>query len=63
MNRYFGDLPPGESVPRIGRQDSLLSGRVDIELRDKVTLPRLYIAWPAPPEGHPTTRRWSCTRP
>ena len=52
-NRYFGDLSPGESVPRIGRQDSLLSGRVDIEMRDKVTLPRLYIAWPAPPEGHP----------
>ena len=52
VNRYFGDLPPGESVPRIGRQDSLLSGRVDIEMQDKVTLPRLYIAWPAPPEGH-----------
>ena len=53
VNRYFGDLAPGDSVPRIGRQDSLLSGRIDIELRDKVTLPRLYIAWPAPPEGHP----------
>ena len=53
VNRYFGDLPPGDSVPRVGRQDSLLSGRVDIEIRDKVTLPRLYIAWPAPPEGHP----------
>ena len=52
-DRYFGDLPPSDSVPRIGRQDSLLSGRVDIEMRDKVTLPRLYIAWPAPPEGHP----------
>ena len=53
VNRYFGDLPPGESVHRVGRQDSLLSGRVDIEMHDKVTLPRLYIAWPAPPEGHP----------
>ena len=53
VNRYFGDLPPSESVARIGRQDSLLSGRIDIEMRDKVTLPRLYIAWPAPPEGHP----------
>ena len=52
-NKYFGDLPPADSVPRIGRQDSLLSGRIDIEMRDKVTLPRLYIAWPAPPEGHP----------
>ena len=51
-NKYFGDLPPADSVPRIGRQDSLLSGRIDIEMRDKVTLPRLYIAWPAPPEGH-----------
>ncbi len=53
VNRYFGDLPPGESVPRVGRHDSALSGRIDIEMRDKVTLPRLYIAWPAPPEGHP----------
>ena len=53
VSKYFGDLPPGESVPRIGRQDSLLSGRIDIEMSDKVTLPRLYIAWPAPPEGHP----------
>ena len=53
VNKYFGDLPPGQSVPRIGRQDSLLSGCVDIEMRDKVTLPRLYMAWPAPPEGHP----------
>ena len=52
VNRYFGDLSPTESVPRIGRQDSLLSGRIDIEIQDKVTLPRLYIAWPAPPEGH-----------
>ena len=53
VNRYFGDLPPGEGVPRIGRQDSGLAGRIDIEMPDKVTLPRLYIAWPAPPEGHP----------
>jgi zinc protease len=53
VQRYFGDLPPSDSVARVGRQDSLLSGRIDIEMRDKVTLPRLYIAWPAPPEGHP----------
>ena len=53
VQRYFGDLPPSDSVARVGRQDSLLAGRIDIEMRDKVTLPRLYIAWPAPPEGHP----------
>ncbi|MQF96085.1 MAG: insulinase family protein [SAR202 cluster bacterium] len=52
-NRYFGDLPPGEAVPRKGRHDSSLKGRVELEMRDKVTLPRTYIAWPTPPEGDP----------
>ena len=51
VNRYFGDLPPGESVPRKGRHDSSLSGRIELEMRDKVTLPRAYVAWPTPPEG------------
>ncbi|PKB72414.1 MAG: hypothetical protein BZY87_00245 [SAR202 cluster bacterium Io17-Chloro-G6] len=51
VNRYFGDLAPGESVPRKGRHDSGLSGRIELEMRDKVTLPRAYVAWPAPPEG------------
>ncbi len=51
VNRYFGDLPPGESVPRRGRHDSGLSGRIELEMRDKVTLPRTYVAWPTPPEG------------
>ncbi len=51
VNHYFGDLPPGESVPRKGRHDSSLSGRIELEMRDKVTLPRTYIAWPTPPEG------------
>ena len=51
VNRYFGDLPPGESVPRKGRHDSGLSGRIELEMRDKVTLPRTYVAWPTPPEG------------
>ncbi len=51
VNQYFGDLPPGESVPRKGRHDSGLKGRIELEMRDKVTLPRTYIAWPTPPEG------------
>jgi len=51
VNRYFGDLPPGESVPRKGRHDSGLRGRIELEMRDKVTLPRAYVAWPTPPEG------------
>ena len=53
VNHYFGDLKPGEHVARTGRQDSPLAGRVEIEMRDKVTLPRLYVAYPAPHEGHP----------
>ena len=53
VNRYFGDLPPGPPVRRIGRFDSGLAGRVELEIRDRVSLPRLYIAWPALPESHP----------
>ena len=53
VNHYFGDLKPGEPVARTGRQDSPLAGRIEIEMRDKVTLPRLYVAYPAPPEGDP----------
>ena len=51
VNHYFGDLPPGEPAPRKGRHDSSLRGRIELEMRDSVTLPRTYIAWPTPPEG------------
>ena len=47
-HRYFSDLNPGPSVRRIERADSLLSGRVDLEMTDRVTLPRIYAAWLAP---------------
>jgi zinc protease len=50
VNRYFGDLPPGPPLPRRGRIDSALAGRVEMEMRDKVSLPRLYISWPTPPD-------------
>ena len=53
VNRYFGDLPPGPSVRRIGRFDSGLAGRVELEMQDKVSLPRLYIVWPALPDNDP----------
>ena len=53
VNRYFGDLPPGPSVRRIGRFDSGLAGRVELEMRDRVSLPRLYIVWPALPDSDP----------
>ena len=50
VNRYFGDLTPGPDLPRKGRMDSPLAGRVELEMRDRVSLPRLYISWPTPPD-------------
>ena len=52
VNRYFGDLPPGPALPRLGRHDSPLSGRVELEMRDRVSLPRVYISWPTPEAFH-----------
>ena len=46
--RYFADLDPGPAVRRIGRADSPLVGRVDLEMTDRVTLPRQYSVWLAP---------------
>ena len=53
VEKYFGDLPPAPSVARVGRFDSSLGGRVELEMRDRVSLPRLYIAWPTPPHLDP----------
>ncbi len=53
VNRYFGDLSPGPAVRRIGRFDSGLAGRVELEMRDRVSLPRLYIVWPSLPDNDP----------
>ena len=52
VNRYFGDLPPGPALPRLGRHDSPLVGRVELEMRDRVSLPRVYISWPTPEAFH-----------
>jgi zinc protease len=52
-NKYFGDLPPGPPVRRIGRFDSSLAGRIDLEIKDRVSLPRSYIAWATPPHFDP----------
>ncbi|PKB84159.1 MAG: hypothetical protein BZY88_00705 [SAR202 cluster bacterium Io17-Chloro-G9] len=52
VNRYFGDLPPGPALPRKGRHDSPLAGRVELEMRDRVSLPRVYMSWPTPAAFH-----------
>lgn len=50
VNRYFADLPPGPALTRKGRLDSPLAGRVELEIRDRVSLPRAYVSWPTPPD-------------
>lgn len=52
VRKYFGDLSPTLSVPRIGRQDSGLAGPVDIAMYDNVELERLTVAWPGVPRLH-----------
>ena len=49
VDRYFGDLPPGPSITRVGRMDSDLRGEVNLTMRDRVQLPRLYLVWPTGP--------------
>ena len=53
VDRYFGDLAPGPAIPRAGRIDSPLQGRVDLTLYDRVLLPRLHQVWPTVPRFHP----------
>ena len=50
VERYFGDLEPGPAINRVGRMDSDLRGSVSISMHDSVQLPRLYLAWPTPPD-------------
>ena len=49
VEKYFGDLPPGNAVQRFGQYTSSLPGRIELEINDNVTLPRMYIAWATPP--------------
>ena len=49
---YFGDIPPGPDITRVGRMGSTLQGEVDMAMRDRVQLPRLYLVWPSCPMFH-----------
>ena len=49
VERYFGEIPPGPAINRVGRMDSDLRGQVSLTMRDKVQLPRLHIVWPTCP--------------
>ena len=47
VDRYFGDIPPGERVAPV-RVTAALSRDVRLYFEDRVELPRLYLAWLTP---------------
>jgi len=47
VDRYFGDIPPGEVVPPVQAHAELI-GDTRIMFEDRVELPRLYVAWLTP---------------
>jgi zinc protease len=49
VERYFGDLTPGESVPRVRRWMPRLDDEIRLNLEDRVQLDRIYFAWIGPP--------------
>ena len=49
VERYFGALPPVDSVPRIQRWIPRLDNEVRLNLEDRVQLHRIYFSWIGPP--------------
>ena len=49
INKYFGNLKPGQPIQRTHKISSALNGQVNLQLFDSVQLPKLYMVWPSPP--------------
>ncbi len=49
INKYFGNLKPGQPIQRTHKISSTLNGQVNLQLFDSVQLPKLYMVWPSPP--------------
>jgi zinc protease len=47
VDRYFGEIDPGEPVDPI-HVDASMTGDTRIQFEDRVELPRLYLAWHTP---------------
>ena len=52
LTSTLATCPPARASPASDARTRCCPAASTSRLRDKVTLPRLYIAWPAPPEGH-----------
>jgi len=53
VDKWFGDVPAGAPVPRMGTQPVVLAAEKRIAYEDQVQLPRLYLRWPTPPHLSP----------
>lgn len=53
VERYFGDLEPGEPLVRHQRWLPTLASEVRVQMEDRVQLPRLYLVWPGSPQFDP----------
>lgn len=49
VEKYYGDIPPGQPLQRPRRWIPELDGEKVIEVADRVPQERIYLAWPAPP--------------
>jgi zinc protease len=55
VTRYFGDLPRGAPITRPTVPPVTLSAEQRLVFEDRVQVPRLYLAWPAPGEDNDDT--------
>jgi zinc protease len=51
--KYFADIPPGPAVNRLQEWIPRLNGEKRMKAEDRVSLPRLYLAWHTPPYYKP----------
>ena len=49
IDKYFGNLKPGQPIQRTHKISSALNGQVNLQLFDSVQLPKLYMVWSSPP--------------
>ncbi len=49
VEKYFGAIPPGPPVSRLGTWVPELPGEVTLDIQDRVRLPRTYVAWHTSP--------------
>ena len=48
VEKYFGDIPPGPALDRPAKWVPTLNGERVVEVNDRVSLERVYMAWPTP---------------